>query len=124
MCVGMNFLTWKLPFTDGHSAVLSALSPGSRHCLVGVWMFMGDTSSSQMPALFPAYHSAVFGELEAVPWLHSSIPKAQLLSGCRPERLLESTLEITGLKGNGVLLVLCFFIMGYFCRAELRNRRA
>lgn len=118
------------PFTDGHTTVLSQYCPQAPDT---TWCWCLDVyerdiwqsdASAALPALLPAYHSAVFGELGAVLWLHSSIPKAQLLSGCRPERLLKSTLKITGQKGNGVLIAMCFFIRGYFCRAELRNRRA
>lgn len=108
------------PFTDGHTTVLSQYCPQAPDtpwcwCLHvyerDIWQ---SDASAALPALLPAYRSAVSGELEAVPWLHSSIPKAQLLSGCRPERLLKSTLKIIGPKGDGVLRVMCFFIRGYF----------
>lgn len=117
------------PFTDGHTTVLSQYCPQAPD---NTWCWCLDVyerdiwqsdASAALPALFPAYHSAAFGELEAVPWLHSSISKAQLLSGCRSERLQKSTLKIIGPKGNGVLIVMSYFIRGYFCRAELRNRR-
>lgn len=103
------------PFTDGHTTARSQYCPQAPDttwcwCLGvserDIWQ---SDASAALPAPFPAYHSALFGELGAVPWLHSSIPKAQLLSGCRPERFLKGTLEITGLKGNAVLIVMFLY---------------
>lgn len=71
-----------------------------------------------MPDLLPAYyHTAVFGEQERalpVQGLHSSVPNVRLLSAGRPERLLKGTREVTGLKGDGVLIVMWFFTAGFF----------
>lgn len=121
MWVGINSFIWKLslhwwPLERPQSSIFLGVQTLSG---VGVWMFMRQTWQSDAPAalsaLCPASHSAVFGEqgtVLMVQWLHSSIP--QVLSGRGSKRLLKSTLETTELKGNGVLIVMWFFIRGCF----------
>lgn len=108
-------------YTDSRSAALSQYLPQDPDTIWCRCLDVYETDIRQpdvlvaVPALLPAGlpPSVGFGEQERVltiQWPHSSVLDVRLLWGFRWERLLKSTLEMTGQKGNGVLTVICFFI--------------